>query len=74
MLMFFLVGYLVVIYTAMASPRWGSFRAEVKVARPSGKLCMPIARAVINPIRFRAIERVSFSVRLPISPSVDGTK
>lgn len=21
--------------TAMASPRWGSFRAEVKVARPS---------------------------------------
>lgn len=33
--MFFLVGYLVVIHTAMASPRWGSFRAEVKVARPS---------------------------------------
>ncbi len=45
--------------TAMAS-KMGSFRAEVKVARPSGKLCMPIARAVINPIRFRAIDGFRF--------------
>jgi hypothetical protein len=37
--------------TAMATPREGSWRAARKVARPSGKLWMAMARAVNRPMR-----------------------
>lgn len=36
---------------AMATPRAMLSTAEVNVAIPSGKLCMPIASAVITPMR-----------------------
>mmetsp|Transcript_14662 Transcript_14662/g.47089 ORF Transcript_14662/g.47089 Transcript_14662/m.47089 type:complete len:215 (+) Transcript_14662:297-941(+) len=43
------------LWTAMATPReaptFSSSRVARKVASPSGKLCIPMARAVSNPIR-----------------------